>query len=181
MGKGSSQNQNQNKGKGKSKGQTKGKTKSKGKGQWTTWPGQSWSCNQGQGGKGKGKGPQVCSHCGRKGHSVDPGGLLKLVLQDLVQGIKDKYTISQVTPGSFRLNHAHRSAQRISGPQASSSATTTSQSALFLTTIIFISGVLGLCLWPRSRIQCSPAQNQPLHIKRLRRLHHGGQLQQSHL
>ena len=72
-GKGSSQNQNQ-KGKGKStKGQSKGKTKSKGKGQWTTWSGQSWSWNQnqGQGGKGKGKGHQVCSHCGRKGHSVD--------------------------------------------------------------------------------------------------------------
>ena len=73
-GKGSSQNQPQ-KGKGKSKGQSKGKTKSKGKGQWTTWSGQSWSWNQnqgqGQGGKGKGKGHQVCSHCGRKGHSVD--------------------------------------------------------------------------------------------------------------
>ena len=73
-GKGSSQNQTQ-KGKGKSKGQSKGKTKSKGKGQWTTWSGQSWSWNQnqgqGQGGKGKGKGHQVCSHCGRKGHSVD--------------------------------------------------------------------------------------------------------------
>ena len=71
-GKGPSQNQNQ-KGKGKSKGQSKGKTKSKGKGQWTTWSGQSWSWNQnqGQGGKGKGKGHQVCSHCGRKGHSVD--------------------------------------------------------------------------------------------------------------
>ena len=42
-------------------------------GQWTTWSGQSWSWNQnqGQGGKGKGKGHQVCSHCGRKGHSVD--------------------------------------------------------------------------------------------------------------
>ena len=69
-GKGSSQNQNQSKGKGKSKGLSKGKTKSKGKGQWTTWSG-SWSWNQGQGGKGKGKGHQVCSHCGRKGHSVD--------------------------------------------------------------------------------------------------------------
>ena len=72
-GKGSSQNQNQ-KGKGKStKGQSKGKTKSKEKGQWTTWSGQSWSWNQnqGQGGKEKGKGHQVCSHCGRKGHSVD--------------------------------------------------------------------------------------------------------------
>ena len=73
-GKGSSQNQPQKR-KGKSKGQSKGKTKSKGKGQWTTWSGQSWSWNQnqgqGQGGKGKGKGHQVCSHCGRKGHSVD--------------------------------------------------------------------------------------------------------------
>ena len=73
-GKGSSQNQPQ-KGKGKSKGQSKGKTKSRGKGQWTTWSGQPWSWNQnqgqGQGGKGKGKGHQVCSHCGRKGHSVD--------------------------------------------------------------------------------------------------------------
>ena len=72
-GKGSLQGQNQ-KGKGKSsKGQSKGKTKSKGKGQWTTWSGQSWSWNQNQvqGGKGKGKGHQVCSHCGRKGHSVD--------------------------------------------------------------------------------------------------------------
>ena len=73
-GKGAFQNQPQ-KGKGKSKGQSKGKTKSKGKGQWTTWSGQSWSWNQNQGqsqgGKGKGKGHQVCSHCGRKGHSVD--------------------------------------------------------------------------------------------------------------
>ena len=73
-GKGASQ-ESASKGKGKSKGQSKGKTKSKGKGQWTTWSGQSWSWNQnqgqGQGGKGKGKGHQVCSHCGRKGHSVD--------------------------------------------------------------------------------------------------------------
>ena len=152
-GKGSSQNQNQ-KGKGKSKGQSKGKTKSKGKGQWTTWSGQTWSWNQNQdqGGKGKGKGHQVCSHCGRKGHSVDQSWWAPKTSWSWFRPPETSVQNLSSAWGSFRLNHAHRAAQRISRSQTSSSTTTT-QSTLLLTTIIFISCVINLCLWPRSRIQ----------------------------
>ena len=97
----SSQNQNQNKGKGKSKGQSKGKTKSKGKPgkvQWTTWSGnQSWLWSQGQGGKGKGA-RVVLTVVAKVIQQINAGGgLLKQVLLDQVQIIRDKCTISQLS------------------------------------------------------------------------------------
>ena len=143
-GKGSSQNQNQ-KGKEKSKGRSKGKAKGRGKGQWTTWSGSESKVKV----EKQKVNEYVLTMVVKVIQQVNAGGLRKLVLQDLVQ-IRDKCTFSQLNLGSFRLNHAHRSAQRIPRPQTSSSAKT-SQLTLLLTDIIFISGVLGLCLWPMGR------------------------------
>ena len=100
-GKSPSQNQPQ-KGKGKSKGQSKGKTKSKGKGQWTTWSGQSWSWNQNKVKVGKVKEKDiryVLIVVEKVIPSINAGGLRKLVLQGLVQIIKDRCTISQLSLG----------------------------------------------------------------------------------
>ena len=179
-GKSPSQNQPQ-KGKGKSKGQSKGKTKSKGKGQWTTWSGQSWSWNQnqGQGGKGKGKGHQVCSHCGRKGHSVDQCWWAQKTSSSETSSDHQRqvYNIS-AQPGDhsvavmptdqlrgfqdLRPLHQQPHNQPYFSQPSSSSAVSS----------VFASG---------SRIQWTSTSNQPLHIRCHRRLHHGGQHQQSHL
>ena len=122
------QNQNQNKGKGKSKSKKKQNQKEKVSGPHGQVP-QSWSWNQGQGGKGKGKGHQICSHCRRKGHSVDQRWwLLKQDQQGQVQIIRDKCTTLQLSQQITQL----RSRQQISSgdfrPQTQTSlSATTSQ------------------------------------------------------
>ena len=175
-GKGSCQNQNQI-GKGKSKGQSKGKTKSKGK----KINGPSGQVNLGHGIKIKVKvGKEKARDIKYVLQSINAGGLRKLVLQELVQIIRGRFTISQLNLGIILSQ---------SRPQISSGdfkisdlfKNNTSQSTILLSTFFIISGVLSLCLWPRSRIQWSSASSQSLHIRCHGRLHHGGQRHQSPL
>ena len=112
-----------------------------------------------------------CSHCGRKGHTVDKRWWAPKT--DSAGSSSDHQ--KQV------YNIAAQSADHSVAIMPTDQFRAASQSTLLVTAIIVISSVLYLCLWARLRIQQPPAQNQPLHVKCFRRAHHGGQLQQPHL